>query len=141
MAKGIPTRLSASAVEIRELRHFGLLVGGILAVIAVWPVVFRGESPRTWVLILAAALIALGLVFPRALRSVYRLWMRMGHLLGWFNTRLLLSVVYFLVMTPTGMVMRLVGRDPLDRRLGDRPSYWVERQRRLDARRSMELHF
>ncbi len=141
MAKGIPTRLSARAAEVRDLRRFGLLVGGILAVIAVWPIIFRGEPPRIWVLTLAAALIALGLTFPRALRSVYWVWMGIGHILGWFNTRLLLSVVYFIVMTPTGILMRLAGRDPLSRQLKDRPSYWIERQRRLDPKKAMELHF
>ncbi len=58
-----------------------------------------------------------------------------------FNTRILLGVVYFVVMTPTGIVMRLLGRDPLDRRLKDRPSYWVDRKRHLDPRGSMEHRF
>jgi hypothetical protein len=131
----------SSDKEAKELRRFGVVVGGIFAVIAIFPLLFRGDKPRGWAALIAGALIMLGLAVPRALRLAYRLWMRAGHLLGWFNTRLLLGVVYFLVMTPMGMVMRLVGRDPLDRRLRDRPSYWVERQRRQDPKHSMELHF
>jgi len=141
LATGIPTRLTSSATDARELRRFGLLVGGILAAIAIWPVAFRGELPRSWVLILAGSLIAVGLAAPRALKPVHRWWMRLGHALGWVNTRLLLGTVYFLVLTPIGAAMRLIGRDPLDRRLGDRASYWKPRGPTRDSKRSMELRF
>ena len=131
----------SSKIEIRELRRFGLLVGAIFAVIALLPVLFRGDDPRGWAVFIAGGLIMLGLTLPRALAPVYRGWMWVGHILGQFNTRLLLGLVYFLMMTPTGMVMRLVGRDPLDRRLKDRPSYWVERNRQPGPRGSMERQF
>lgn len=127
--------------EDRELRRFGLLVGGVFGVIAILPVVFRGDRPRGWAGLIATLLIVLGVTIPRALRLVYRVWMRAGHSLGWLNTRLLLGVMYFLVMTPTAMLMRLVGRDPLDRRLRDRSSYWVGREAYGDRRRLMERHF
>ena len=141
LATGIPTRLTSPATEARELRRFGLLVGAIFAAIAIWPVAFRGELPRSWALILAGSLIAIGLAAPRALRPVQRWWMRLGHALGWVNTRLLLGTVYFLVLTPIGAAMRLIGRDPLDRRLGDRASYWKPRGPTRDSKRSMELRF
>jgi ABC-type uncharacterized transport system permease subunit len=141
LATGIPARLSSAPKESREFRRFGLLVGGILAALAAWPAVFRGASPRIWLLIVAAALITLALVFPRSLKPVYQCWMRVGHVLGWVNTQLILGVAYFLLLTPIGLVMRLVGRDPLDRDLRDRKSYWVTREQPADIRQSMELRF
>ncbi|MGH2396581.1 MAG: SxtJ family membrane protein [bacterium] len=125
----------------RELRQFGLTLAiplGILAAVGAW----RGHALVPAVLGgLAAASAGFALLAPGLLGPVHKRWMEMAHALGWFNTRLLLSLVYFVVMTPTGALMRLLGRDPLNRRLGDRPSYWVQRQQHLDPRRSMELHF
>jgi hypothetical protein len=141
LATGISARLSAPERESRDLRHFGLLVGGIFALIAAWPVVSRGEGPRFWAAIIAAGLILPGLVVPTALRPVYRHWMKLSHGLGWLNTRLLLGAAYLLLLTPIGVVMKLVGRDPLSRRLRDRDSYWVTRERSGQGKRRMELRF
>ena len=127
--------------KARELRRFGLMVGAIFAIIAIVPLLLRGDGPRGWALLIAGGLMTLGLVFPRALGPVYRVWMWVGHILGQFNTRLLLGLVYFLMMTPMGVVMRLMGRDPLDRQLKDRPSYWVARKRQPDPKGAMERRF
>ncbi len=136
MATGISARLSPG-----ELRWFGLTLAmplALLATVGAW----RGHTLLPAVLGgLALASAGFALLAPGLLGPVHKRWMEMAHALGWFNTRLLLTVVYFTVMTPTGALMRLLGRDPLDRRLRDRPSYWVKRQQHLDPRRSMELHF
>jgi len=136
LATGISARLSPG-----ELRRFGVTVAiplAILAALGAW----RGHSILPTLLGgLAAALGGLALGAPSLLGPVHTVWMRAAHALGWLNTRLLLILVYYLVMTPTGVVMRLVGRDPLDRRLNDRPSYWVERKRYPEPRGSMERRF
>ncbi len=110
----------------------------LLAGVGVW----RGHTILPAVLGGAAvALGVLALLAPRLLGPVHKLWMKIADALAWFNTRVLLGVVYYLVMTPTGIVMRLMGRDPLDRTLGDRPSYWVARTRQREARGAMERRF
>ncbi len=131
----------SDTIEIRKFRRFGLLVGGVFAIIAIWPFVFRGDGPRLWAGLIAGVLVVLGLGFPTGLRSVYRIWMWVGHILGDWNTRILLGIVYFVVMTPMGMVMRWFGWDPLDRRLKDRPTYWIERKEHADSRGTMERQF
>ncbi len=141
LAKGIPARLSSSNTERQALRHFGLIIGGIFVVLALWPVIFRGEPPRLWAAIPAAVLIGLGLAAPTSLRLFYQLWVRLGHTLGWINTCVLLIVVYLLVFTPIGLVMRLLGRDPLTRRLRDRSSYWIIRGPSPRGKRAMEFKF
>ena len=110
----------------------------LLAAVGVW----RGHTILPAVLGgLAAILGVLALVAPHRLGLVHTYWMQGAHALAWFNTRVLLGVVYYLVMTPTGIVMRLVGRDPLDRRLKDRPTYWIDRKQHPDPRGSMERRF
>ena len=126
-------------VETKQLRSFGLLVGGVFGVLGFWPVVFRGESARLWALILAAVLVLPAVVFPASLRPAHRVWMAIGDALGWMNTRIILGLVYYGLMTPMGAVMRLLGRDPMRRRFEPaagtyrvprptRPSDHMERQ-------------
>ncbi len=110
----------------------------LLAGVGVW----RSHSVLPMVLgALAILLAGLALVAPSLLGPVHRVWMRFAHALGWFNTRVLLGVIYFVVMTPIGLVMRILGRDPLDRRLNDRVSYWVTRRAVADPKGSMEHRF
>ncbi len=125
-----------------ELRRFGFTVAIPLAVLAslgAW----RGHTLLPALLGgLAAALGGLALLAPGLLGPVEKVWMAGAHALGSFNTRVLLGLVYFLAMTPIGVIMRwVVGRDPLDRRLRDRPSYWIERKRDTDPSGSMERRF
>jgi hypothetical protein len=99
----------------RQLRDFGLLVGGIFGVIGLWPLLWRQQSPRLWAVALAVALIVPALVAPRILTPAYRAWMKLAEVLAWINTRIVLGVVFYGVVTPIGLVMRLVGRDPMRR--------------------------
>jgi Saxitoxin biosynthesis operon protein SxtJ len=99
----------------RELRRFGWLVGGILAVIGLWPLIFRGEAPRAWLLVPGAVLMLAGVIIPTALAPAYRAWMWLADVLGWINTRVILGVVFYAVFTPVGFVMRLLRHDPLRR--------------------------
>ncbi|OQW32796.1 MAG: hypothetical protein A4E19_05415 [Nitrospira sp. SG-bin1] len=102
---------------MKELRQFGLLVGGVFAVIGLWPLVFRSESPRLWAMVLGGLLIALGALVPMSLKQVHGGWMKIGHVLGSINTKIILGVIYYLLITPMGVIMRLMGKDPLHRTL------------------------
>jgi hypothetical protein len=97
--------------DTKSLRSFGLIVGGIFAGIGLWPAVWRGQPPRLGVLLLGGLLIVLALVWPRSLARVYRLWMAVGEVLGWINTRLILGVLFYGLFTPMGLLMRLRGKD------------------------------
>jgi saxitoxin biosynthesis operon SxtJ-like protein len=101
--------------DVRQLRHFGFLVGGIFGLIGLWPMLWRHQSPRLWALALTAILVLPALVAPRILAPVHRAWMALGEVLAWVNTRILLGLVFYGVVTPIGLVMRLTGRDPMRR--------------------------
>ena len=76
-------------------------------------------------------MIALALAWPRSLTQIYRLWMRVGEVLGWINTRIILGVLFYLLFTPLGVYMRLRGKDPMRRTLApEAESYRVVRQPR-----------
>ncbi len=137
---GLTTGISAQ-LSPADLRRFGVTVAiplVLLAALGVW----RGHTILPALLGgLAAALGGLALLAPGLLSPIHTLWMGGVHALAWVNTRVLLGLVYFLIMTTTGVVMRLMGRDPLDRRLRDRPSYWVDRTQHPDPKGSMERRF
>ena len=74
---------------------------------------------------------ALALAWPGSLTQIYRLWMTVGEILGWINTRIILGVLFYLVFTPLGLYMRLRGKDPMRRTLEpEAKSYRVVRQPR-----------
>ena len=97
----------------RVEREFGLIVGGVF-------------------ILLGAALLLLGTVFPRALIYPNKAWMKLAEALAFVMTRIILGLVFFLIVTPIGVFKRLTGWDPLHRRAGPSSSYWrpySERQR------------
>jgi Saxitoxin biosynthesis operon protein SxtJ len=102
--------------QTRELRNFGLIVGGLFVLIGIWPMIWHRTGPHAWALILGSVLVLPALTAPRLLAWPHRAWMALAHILGWVNTRIILGVAFFAVFTPMGLVMRLLGKDPMRRR-------------------------
>lgn len=102
-------------IGIKQLRSFGFLVGGIFALLGFLPLLL-GREVRLWAVIPAGILLFMALLLPKSLGPVYRVWMKIGHVLGWINTRIILSVVFYGMFAPMGFIMRLTGKDPMRRR-------------------------
>ena len=98
----------------KQLREFGLLVGfGFPLLIGLFfPLLFQHDL-KVWPLFLGIPLLFLGICSPKLLNIPYKLWMQLGHILGWFNSRLILGLVFLLVLQPISIFMRLLGYDPL----------------------------
>ena len=111
--------------SFRIEREFGLVVGGVFLLLGVWWI-YRGKftSVAQVVLPLGATLILLGLILPRALIYPNKAWMKLAEVLSFVMTRIILGIVFFLVVTPIGVVKRLFGWDPLNRRGGQSATYW-----------------
>jgi hypothetical protein len=114
-----------------RLRSFGLIVGAGFAVIGLWPLVFRAEGFRVWAVGLAALLVAAALTLPSALKQPFRLWMAIGGVLAWVNTRILLCVVYYGLFVPLALCFRVVQRDAMRLKLDSgETSYLIPRNKR-----------
>jgi hypothetical protein len=102
----------------QELRKFGLIFAGmfILFFALLLPWIWDKPSPM-WAWIVAAVFIAAALLVPMALGPVYRLWMKMGHVLGWINTRIILGLVFFVIFAPVALLLKLLGKDALKQQL------------------------
>ncbi|MDH5586723.1 MAG: SxtJ family membrane protein [Nitrospirota bacterium] len=100
-------------VPLTQLRQFGWLMGGVFALVTFWPLVVRGEDIRMWSGIIAGIFGVLGTVFPNALKPIFRGWMIFGEKIGWVNSRILLGIVFYGLLTPISLLIRVLGKRPL----------------------------
>ena len=114
----------------KQERQFGFLFTFVFALVAFWPL-WPLTAPNLYWLGGAGAWLAAALVYPKMLAPLYRGWMAFGHVLGWINARIILGLVFFVVVMPTGLIMRLFGKDFLAMRPNRAGSYWVQRGQKL----------
>jgi hypothetical protein len=115
-------------LDRKGLREFALVTSGVIVGLfgLVLPWLFDIAWP-TWPWILAAVLSVLGMIVPMALQPVYKLWMQFGLLLSKVTTPIIMGLVFYLVITPTGLIQRLRSWDPMARNFDQGESYRVPR--------------
>ena len=132
---------TVTEVTDAQARKTVAVVAAVLMLIAAW-YLYRGRLNLVAVLGgLGLALLLTGLLLPAFARRFHVIWMRAASILGWVNSRILLSLMYYGVFTPYGIVSRLVGRDPLRRRGQKRDTYWVPRRATRQTREQFERLF
>lgn len=106
-------------LDNKGLRKFGFTTGAIIVVLFVlfFPWVFDAESLPIWPWVVAGILWVLALIMPGLLRPIYTTWMKIGHGLGWINTRIILGALFYVMILPMGLFMRVFGKDPMLRKL------------------------
>ena len=126
----------------RELRKFGLTVGGALALLGLW-FWWRGKTHFPCFLVPGGLLMLLGALVPRALKFIYIGWMSLAFILGIAVSTALLTLFFYLIVTPIGLISRLAGRDFLNRKFDrDATTYWIRRDRSSSAQtRNYEQQF
>lgn len=125
----------------RELRRFGLLVGGVFTALGIllW---LRGRTWFPWLLAPGVVLMVVGSLFPRRLKQVYTVWMTLAIGLGFVVSTILLTLFFFLVITPVGLAARMVGQDFLRLKLDRKTSsYWISRERTGKTKADYERQF
>lgn len=123
----------------RELRNFGLLVGGVFLALGF---LLRHKPWYPWLLAPGAVLMLGGAVLPRALKPVYIVWMSLALVLGFVVSHVVLTLFFFLVITPVGLVARLAGKDFLRLKLDPKAStYWIPRPPRTPGQKPYERQF
>lgn len=108
-------------------RAFGLVFAAVFAIVAAWPL-FTAGTPRWWAAAVALTFAALALLAPAVLAPLNRAWMRVGAVLHSIVSPIVLSFIFYGVVWPTALVMRLRRRDPLHLKFDpDATTYWVDR--------------
>jgi hypothetical protein len=137
------THIKAEGAEVTDAqaRKTAFIVGGVLLLLAAWNF-YKGRMTALYVLCgIACALFIIGLLLPGVARRFHILWMRLAALLGYINSRILLSLMFYGVFTPYGLMMRSFGRDPLRRRGARQESYWIPRKATRQTREQFERLF
>lgn len=110
--------------EKTELKRFGFVLGlGLVCIFDIFiPFVFNRDFP-IWPLWAALVLAMAAIVWPTGLLPLYRVWMKLGEMLHWINTRIILGLIFFILFMPVSLIWRLVGIDPLGRKFSSTNSY------------------
>jgi hypothetical protein len=134
-------RAKPPKVTDAEARKSVLMVACALFVIAAWSL-YRGRTPAVIVFgTLASTLALIGMMRPALARRFHLLWMMLAGALGHVNSRIMLLLVFYLIFVPYHLIMRAVGRDPLNRRKTGHHSYWIKRETTREAKGQFERLF
>jgi len=125
----------------KELREFGLTIGIILVIlggVSLW----RGKPLYPYFLGVGGLFIVSGLKLPYILKPLQKIWMGFSIIIGFFVSRLILSILFYAALTPMNLITRLLGKDILDQRIDKtRPSYWQEKDTELKNKKSYENQY
>ena len=120
---------SKSKIKISSNRSFGLVFFVVFLIIALWPLK-SGEEFRLWSLVLSIIFFILGIINSKLLTPLNRLWFKFGIFLGAIVSPIIMGIVFFLVVTPTGVFMRLLGKDLLKTiKVKNISTYWIKRDK------------
>ena len=115
------TEINTAEVTKSDLRKFGLIMGGMFALIFGLLFPWIGDKTKDtwpmWPFIVMAVFWAVAIVAPQILRPVNEVWIKIGNVLGFINTRIILGLMFFVMIFPIGMLLKLFGKDSMDRKL------------------------
>ena len=124
-----------------ELRKFGIVTGSIVAILfgLFFPWLFDSEMLPMWPWVVAGILFAWAIIYPESLQVVYTVWMRIGAVLGWVNTRIILGLIYFFLFFPVSLILVVIRKDPMERKFTAQNSYRIKSIKQL--KKHMEKPF
>ena len=124
-------------IKISSNRSFGIVFFVVFFLIALYPLI-NNEDIRIWSLVISLIFLILGLINSRILNPLNKLWFKFGILLGKIVSPIIMGIIFFLVVTPIGFIMRILGKDLLNLKFNSNKTYWIEKK---DPKSSMKKQF
>ena len=115
--------------KISSNRSFGILFSIVFAAIAFWPLLNLGEI-RVWSVIVSSIFLLLGLINSKLLYPLNFVWVKFGELIGKVVAPLVMALIFFIILTPIGLFLRLIGKDLLNIKLNNNKTYWIKRDKK-----------
>ena len=119
-------------------KNFGIVFFIIFLLISVWPIINGQSSIRLWSLVISLIFLILGILNSKLLSPLNFAWMKLGEMLGKIIAPIVMSLIFFTVITPIGLLTRLTGKDLLKLKFSKKNSYWIKRNKTLG---SMKMQF
>ena len=113
-------------IKISSNRSFGLVFFVVFLLISIYPLL-HGQNLRFWSLIVAIIFLALGLLNSKILTPLNKIWFKFGLLLGSIVSPVIMSIIFFFVVTPISFVMKILGKDILNLKRNNNNTYWIEK--------------
>jgi len=129
--------LKTKDIKISSNKSFGIVFAVVFSLIALWPLL-KGNEIRLWSLIISIIFLTLGLLNSRILTPLNKLWFKLGILLGNFIAPIIMGIIFFFVVTPTGIIMKLLRKDLIKLKKNNDDSYWIEKK---EIKSSMKNQF
>ena len=129
--------MNHQSIQMSSNRSFGIVFFIFFLIIALWPLLNNNEI-RLWSLIISLIFLILGILNSKLLSPLNKLWMRFGLLLGRIVSPIIMGIIYFFVVTPTGLIMKIFRKDLLSLKKNDEKSYWIEKN---DEKSNMKNQF
>ncbi len=124
-------------IKIGSNRSFGIVFFVVFLIIGLWPLINNGDI-RNWSVIISVIFLVLGLLNSKVLTPLNKAWFRFGIFLGNFIAPIVMAIVYFLVVTPIGILMKIVKKDLINLKKNNNKSYWIEKN---EIKSSMKNQF
>ena len=118
--------------KVNSNRGFGIVFCVVFLLISFWPLI-DGESLRIWSLAVSLIFLVLGLLNSKLLSPFNLIWVKFGEVLGRIIAPIAMGVVYFFIITPIGLFMRLIGKDLLRTKFSKNNSYWIKREKNIGS--------
>ena len=118
--------MKKSKIKISSNKSFGIVFFIVFLIIAIWPLL-NGYEIRSWSLIISIVFLLLGILNSKILTPLNKIWFKFGILLGSVIAPIIMSIIFFLVVTPTSLLMKLFGKDILGIKKNKSKSYWIEK--------------
>ena len=117
-------------IKLPSNRNFGIVFFIVFLIIALWPILKQNEI-RIWSLIISFIFFVLGLINSKLLTPLNKIWFKFGILLGNIISPIVMGIVFFLVVTPTGLIMKLFRKDPMNLKKNKSDTYWIKKEKNL----------
>ena len=124
-------------IKISSNRSFGIVFAIVFLLIAFWPILNEGQI-RLWSIIISIIFLILGLLNSKLLKPLNILWFKFGIFLGKIISPLIMGIIFFFVVTPIAVLMRLLKKDLLNLKFTNKTSYWIEKN---DPKSKMKNQF
>ena len=118
--------------KISSNRSFGILFSIVFLIIAFWPII-SGDPLRLWSIPISVIFLVLGLLNSKLLNPLNIVWVKFGELLGRIIAPIVMAIIYFIIVTPIGLFMRLIGKDLLNIKFSKANTYWIKREKKIGS--------